>query len=85
MTRSTASPPFISRLLIVGSGVMSLANSFTVPFLAMLLPPEAGAGAGALDGRFHHRLVRLLLDLRRFVGGSLSDLVGRAAAAPSAR
>ena len=42
MTRTTASPPFIARLLIVGSGIMSLANSFTVPFLAVFLRRELG-------------------------------------------
>ncbi|GAV38942.1 MFS transporter [Streptomyces acidiscabies] len=75
MTRTTASPPFIARLLIVGSGIMSLANSFTVPFLAVFLRRELGldpSTVGLIVGSSVFFSV-----LAGFVGGSLSDILGR--------
>jgi MFS family permease len=75
MTRSTASPPFIARLLIVGSGIMSLANSFTVPFLAVFLRRElalAPSTVGVIVGSSVFFSI-----FAGFVGGSLSDILGR--------
>ncbi|WP_086562253.1 MFS transporter [Streptomyces africanus] len=75
MTRSTASPPFIARLLIVGSGIMSLANSFTVPFLAVFLRRELGLAPSAV-GLIVGSSVFFSI-FAGFVGGSLSDILGR--------
>ncbi|WP_416971072.1 MFS transporter [Streptomyces sp. 4F14] len=75
MTRTTASPPFIARLLIVGSGIMALANSFTVPFLAVFLRRELNldpSTVGLIVGSSVFFSV-----LAGFVGGSLSDILGR--------
>lgn len=43
---TTASPPVLARVLIVGSGIMSPANSVTVPFLAVFLHKELGLRPG---------------------------------------
>ncbi|MFG2224975.1 MFS transporter [Streptomyces sp. NPDC048644] len=76
MTRSTASPPFIARLLIVGSGIMSLANSFTVPFLAVFLRRELGLAPSTVG--FIVGSSVFFSVFAGFVGGSLSDILGRA-------
>lgn len=75
MTRSTASPPFIARLLIVGSGIMSLANSFTVPFLAVFLRRELGLAPSTVGVIVGSSV--LFSIFAGFVGGSLSDILGR--------
>ncbi|MFF8675390.1 MFS transporter [Streptomyces sp. NPDC015242] len=76
MTRTTASPPFIARLLIVGSGIMSLANSFTVPFLAVFLRRELGLAPSTVG--FIVGSSVFFSVLAGFLGGSLSDILGRA-------
>jgi MFS family permease len=75
MTRSTASPPFIARLLIVGSGIMSLANSFTVPFLAVFLRRELGLAPSTVGFIVGSSVFFSIF--AGFVGGSLSDILGR--------
>ncbi|MGW1716418.1 hypothetical protein [Streptomyces sp. NPDC002156] len=42
----TAALPVLAKVLIVGAGIMSLANSVTVPFLAVFLRKELGLQPG---------------------------------------
>lgn len=44
----TAALPVLAKVLIVGAGIMSLANSVTVPFLAMFLRKELGLQPGMI-------------------------------------
>ncbi|WP_246203526.1 MDR family MFS transporter [Streptomyces tailanensis] len=76
MTDTTnASPPVLARVLIVGSGIMSLANSVTVPFLAVFLHRELGLQPGMIGFIIGSSVFFSIF--AGFVGGSLSDLLGR--------
>ncbi|KUL31097.1 MFS transporter [Streptomyces regalis] len=72
---TTASPPVLARVLIVGSGIMSLANSVTVPFLAVFLRKELGLQPGMIGFIIGSSVFFSIF--AGFVGGSLSDLLGR--------
>jgi len=67
--------PFLARLLVSGAGIMSLANSITIPFLAVFLRRELGldpATIGLVIGS------SVLFSIAAgFLGGTLSDLLGR--------
>jgi MFS family permease len=68
--------PFLARLLVAGSGIMSLANSITIPFLAIYLSRELHldpATIGLLLGSSVFFSI-----LAGFLGGTLSDIFGRA-------
>ncbi|MCC3765073.1 MFS transporter [Glycomyces sp. TRM65418] len=68
--------PFLAKLLVSGAGIMSLANSITMPFLAVFLRRELGldpAAIGLLIGS------SVLFSITAgFLGGTLSDVFGRA-------
>jgi MFS family permease len=67
--------PFLARLLVAGSGIMSLANSITVPFLAVFLRRELGLDPttiGLLIGSS-----ALFSIVAGFLSGTLSDIFGR--------
>ncbi|OAH12881.1 MDR family MFS transporter [Streptomyces jeddahensis] len=72
---TTASPPVLARVLIVGNGIMSLANSVTVPFLAVFLHRELGLQPGMIGFVIGSSVFFSIF--AGFVGGSLSDLLGR--------
>jgi MFS family permease len=72
---SNASPPVLARVLIVGSGIMSLANSVTVPFLAVFLHKELGLQPGLIGFIIGSSVFFSIF--AGFVGGALSDLLGR--------
>jgi MFS family permease len=74
MTR-TLSPQFLARLLVCGSGITSLANSFTIPFMAIFLRHELGlepVTVGFIVGSSVFFSITAGL-----VGGALSDILGR--------
>ncbi|GAB2894421.1 MFS transporter [Streptomyces deserti] len=72
---TTASPPTLARALIVGSGIMSLANSVTVPFLAVFLHKEIGLQPGLIGFIIGSSVFFSIF--AGFVAGALSDLFGR--------
>jgi MFS family permease len=68
-------PPFLAKLLVAGSGIMSLAVAITVPFLAIFLAREmdmAPATIGLLIGSSVFFSI-----FAGFLGGTLSDIFGR--------
>jgi MFS family permease len=68
--------PFLAKLLVSGAGIMSLANSITIPFLAIFLRRELGldpATIGLLIGSSVFFSISA-----GFFGGTLSDIFGRA-------
>lgn len=68
-------PPFLAKLLVAGSGIMSLANSITIPFLAIFLGREldlAPATIGLIIGSSVFFSI-----FAGFLGGTLSDIFGR--------
>jgi MFS family permease len=70
-----ARPPFLAKLLVGGAGIMSLANSITIPFLAIFLSRELGlspATIGLLIGSSVFFSI-----FAGFLGGTLSDIFGR--------
>lgn len=75
MTPTTAATPVLARVLIVGSGIMSLANSVTIPFLAVFLRKELGLEPGMIGFIIGSSVFFSIF--AGFVGGSLSDLLGR--------
>jgi MFS family permease len=75
MTETTTRPPFLAKLLVAGSGLMSLAISITVPFLAIFLSREldmAPTTIGLLIGSSVFFSI-----FAGFLGGTLSDIFGR--------
>jgi MFS family permease len=67
--------PVLAKLLVAGSGIMSLANSVTIPFLAVFLRRELGlepAAVGLVIGSSVFFSIAA-----GFFGGTLSDLFGR--------
>jgi MFS family permease len=74
MTAATR-PPFLAKLLVAGSGIMSLAIAITVPFLAIFLAREmdmAPTTIGLLIGSSVFFSI-----FAGFLGGTLSDIFGR--------
>ncbi|MET8976749.1 MFS transporter [Streptomyces sp. NPDC004539] len=71
----TPAPPPLAKALVAGSGVMSLANSVTVPFLAVFLHRELGLQPGMIGFIIGSSVFFSVF--AGFVGGSLSDLLGR--------
>lgn len=68
-------PPFLAKLLVTGAGIMSLANSITIPFLAIYLSRELGlppTTIGLLIGSSVFFSI-----FAGFLGGTLSDIFGR--------
>lgn len=68
-------PPFLAKLLVAGSGIMSLAIAITVPFLAIFLAREmdmAPTTIGLLIGSSVFFSI-----FAGFLGGTLSDIFGR--------
>ncbi|MFC4855898.1 MDR family MFS transporter [Actinophytocola glycyrrhizae] len=68
-------PPFLAKLLVAGSGIMSLAVAITVPFLAIFLAREmdmAPTTIGLLIGSSVFFSI-----FAGFLGGTLSDIFGR--------
>ncbi|WP_127500354.1 MFS transporter [Actinoplanes solisilvae] len=78
MTPTTATAPFpvLARVLIAGAGIMSLANSVTIPFLAVFLRKDLGLEPGMIGFIIGSSVFFSIF--AGFVGGSLSDLLGRA-------
>jgi MFS family permease len=76
MTESLSTrPPFLAKLLVAGSGIMSLAIAITVPFLAIFLAREmdmAPTTIGLLIGSSVFFSI-----FAGFLGGTLSDIFGR--------
>lgn len=76
MTEATPNrPPFLAKLLVAGSGIMSLAIAITVPFLAIFLSREmdmAPTTIGLLIGSSVFFSI-----FAGFLGGTLSDIFGR--------
>jgi len=77
MTPTTATAPFpiLARVLIAGAGIMSLANSVTIPFLAVFLRKDLGLEPGMIGFIIGSSVFFSIF--AGFVGGSLSDLLGR--------
>lgn len=72
---TAARPPFLAKLLVAGSGIMSLAIAITVPFLAIFLAREmdmAPTTIGLLIGSSVFFSI-----FAGFLGGTLSDIFGR--------
>jgi MFS family permease len=77
MTQTATAPlPVLARLLIAGAGIMSLANSVTIPFLAVFLRRELGLEPGMIGFIIGSSVFFSIF--AGFVGGSLSDILGRA-------
>jgi MFS family permease len=73
--RTRSRTPFLAKLLVAGSGIMSLANSVTIPFLAIFLRRELSlepAAVGLVIGSSVFFSIAA-----GFFGGTLSDLFGR--------
>lgn len=74
---TTAVPmPVLARVLIFGAGIMSLANSVTIPFLAVFLRTDVGLPPGLIGFIIGSSVFFSIF--AGFVGGSLSDVLGRA-------
>jgi MFS family permease len=67
--------PFLARLLVTGSGIMSLANSVTIPFLAVFLRRELGLEPAAIGLVIGSSVFFSIA--AGFFGGTLSDHFGR--------
>ncbi|MBP2326661.1 MFS family permease [Kibdelosporangium banguiense] len=75
MTAPTRAP-LLARLLVCGGGIMSLANSITIPFLAIYLGRELGLGPATIGLLIGSSVFFSIL--AGFLGGTLSDIFGRA-------
>jgi MFS family permease len=73
---ASARTPFLAKLLVSGSGIMSLANSITIPFLAVFLRRELGLDP-AMIGLLIGSSVCFSI-AAGFLAGTLSDVFGRA-------
>ncbi|MBQ1024725.1 MFS transporter [Micromonospora sp. C95] len=71
----TGRPMVLARLLIAGAGIMSLANSVTIPFLAIFLHRELGLAPTTIGFIIGSSVFFSIF--AGFVGGSLSDALGR--------
>jgi MFS family permease len=76
MTSTSTTPiPLLARVLIAGAGIMSLANSVTIPFLAVFLHRGLGLAPGLIGFVIGPSVFFSIF--AGFVGGSLSDSLGR--------
>lgn len=75
MTTPTATAPPLARLLVAGSGIMMLANSISIPFLAVFLRRELGLAPGTIGFVIGSSVFFAIF--AGLVGGSLSDILGR--------
>ncbi|MEV4282477.1 MFS transporter [Actinoplanes xinjiangensis] len=75
-TSTTAPLPVLARVLIAGAGIMSLANSVTIPFLAVFLRKDLGLEPGMIGFIIGSSVFFSIF--AGFIGGSLSDILGRA-------
>ena len=76
MTTTTTAPvPVLARALIAGAGIMSLASSVTIPFLAVFLHRDLGLAPGLIGFVIGSSVFFSIF--AGFVGGSLSDTFGR--------
>ncbi|MFK3984298.1 MFS transporter [Micromonospora sp. NPDC050397] len=74
---TTATPlPVLARVLIAGAAIMSLANSVTIPFLAVFLRRDLDLEPGLIGFIIGSSVFFSIF--AGFVGGSLSDVLGRA-------
>jgi len=74
-TVTATRPPFLAKLLVAGSGIMSLANSITIPFLAIFLGREMGMGPATIGLVIGSSVFFSIF--AGFLGGTLSDIFGR--------
>lgn len=72
---SPSRAPFLARLLVSGSGIMSLANSITIPFLAVFLRRELGLDPTTIGLLIGSSAIFSIT--AGFLGGTLSDVFGR--------
>ncbi|MFI7549440.1 MFS transporter [Verrucosispora sp. WMMD703] len=72
---TTTRPMMLARLLIAGAGIMSLANSVAIPFLAIFLHRELGLTPTTIGFIIGSSVFFSIF--AGFVGGSLSDALGR--------
>ncbi|MGW7100143.1 MDR family MFS transporter [Streptomyces sp. NPDC054838] len=75
MTPPSAATPPLARLLVAGSGIMMLANSISIPFLAVFLHQELGLAPGTIGFVIGSSVFFAIF--AGLVGGSLSDILGR--------
>ncbi|TDC80876.1 MFS transporter [Micromonospora sp. KC606] len=75
-TKTAVPLPVLARVLIAGAGIMSLANSVTIPFLAVFLGKDVGLRPGLIGFIIGSSVFFSIF--AGFVGGSLSDVLGRA-------
>ncbi|MEV0899955.1 MFS transporter [Actinoplanes sp. NPDC049802] len=75
MTSPTTRLPVLAKVLITGAGIMSLANSVTIPFLAVFLHQDLGLAPGMIGFIIGSSVFFSIF--AGFVGGSLSDRLGR--------
>ncbi|MBE1489604.1 MFS transporter [Plantactinospora soyae] len=71
----TARTPSPARTLVAGSAIMSLANSVTIPFLAVFLRNELGLSVTTVGLVIGSSVLFGICG--GFLGGALSDIVGR--------
>lgn len=69
-------PPFLAKLLVAGSGIMSLANSITIPFMAIFLSRELDLDPATIGLVIGSSVFFSIF--AGFLGGTLSDIFGRA-------
>ncbi|WP_330261085.1 MFS transporter [Streptomyces sp. NBC_00539] len=74
-TRTTTAAPPLARLLVAGSGIMMLANSISIPFLAVFLRRELGLEPGTIGFIVGSSVFFAIF--AGLVGGSVSDVLGR--------
>lgn len=69
-------PPFLAKLLVAGAGIMSLANSITIPFLAIFLSRSLDLDPATIGLVIGSSVFFSIF--AGFLGGTLSDIFGRA-------
>jgi MFS family permease len=69
-------PPFLAKLLVGGAGIMSLANSITIPFLAIFLSRQLQLDPATIGLVIGSSVFFSIF--AGFLGGTLSDIFGRA-------
>jgi MFS family permease len=74
-TAETYRAPLLAKLLVCGSGIMSLANSITIPFLAVFLRQELGLSVSTVGFLVGSSVFFALF--AGFFAGALSDILGR--------
>jgi len=69
-------PPLLAKLLVGGAGIMSLANSITIPFLAIFFSRELDLDPATIGLVIGSSVFFSIF--AGFLGGTLSDIFGRA-------